>query len=124
MVLRVTRIGENLFNGGLEYPPNRGRRGITLHRPDDVRVGRSLELVFGDFLNAIDETSTRGAIEEGLGIGWTELEIGDDFGLRHPDWESFKPCRGANGLAMTGDERGMLGHWAHPPLLNIKTREM
>lgn len=54
---------------------------MTLYYPNQVRVGRGLELVLRDFLNAINETSTRGAIEKGLGVGRSELEIGDDVGL-------------------------------------------
>jgi hypothetical protein len=70
-------------------------------------------LVLEDFLNAVDQASTRGAIDEGLGIGRTELEVGDDVALTDPDGEPLKACRGANGLAMTGNERRTLGHGAH-----------
>lgn len=78
---------------------------MALHHPNQVGVGWGLELVFGDFLDAVDHASTRGAIEESLGVGRTELEIGDDAGFADPDGEALKPRRGANGLAMTGDER-------------------
>jgi hypothetical protein len=68
-------------------------------------VGRSLELVLGDLLDTVDEASTRGAIEEGLGIGRTELQVGEDVGFADPYREPLKSRRGAYGLAMTGDER-------------------
>ncbi len=38
---------------------------MALHHPNEVGVGWRLELVFGDFLDAIDETPTIDAIEEG-----------------------------------------------------------
>ena len=41
---------------------------MALHDLDQVGVRRSLQLVFGDFLDALDEVGTRGAIEEGLRI--------------------------------------------------------
>ncbi len=83
---------------------------MALHHLDKVRVGRGLQLVFRDFFDAVDETPTIGAIKEGLGVGRTELEIGDDVGLTDPDRERLKPRRRAYGLAMTGDERGTLRH--------------
>lgn len=91
-VLRVTRIGEEFFNRGPEHPSNRGARGVPLHDSNQVRVGRRLKLVFADFLGAIDEASTVGAIDEGLGIRGTEPEVGDDVGFTDPDGESPKPC--------------------------------
>jgi hypothetical protein len=69
-----------------------------------------LELVLGNFFDAIDHASTRGAIEESLGVGRTELEVGDDVGFADPDGEALKPRRGAYGLAMTGDERRTFRH--------------
>ena len=78
---------------------------MALHDPNQVRVGRALKLVFRDFLNAIDQASTRSTIDEGLGIGRIELEIGDDVGTTDPDGESPKPSCGANRLAMTGNRR-------------------
>ncbi len=83
---------------------------MTLHHPNQVRVGRGLELVLGDFLDAADQAPTRGAINEGLGISRTELEVGDDVCLTDPDGKALKPRRGADGLTMTGDERRTLGH--------------
>lgn len=49
-----------------------------------------MELAFGDFLKAIDQAPTRGAMEEGLGVGRTEVEIGDDVGLTDPDGKPRK----------------------------------
>lgn len=46
-----------------KHQPNRGARRMTLRHPNQVRIGRGLELALLDFLNAINETSTRGAIE-------------------------------------------------------------
>ena len=66
---------------------------MALHHPDEVGVGWGLELVFGDFLDAVDEAPTIGAIEEGLGISRTELQVGDDVGLTDPDGESLKASR-------------------------------
>lgn len=34
----------------------------------------------------------RGAVEEGLGIGWTELEIGDDVGPTDLHQEARLKC--------------------------------
>ena len=73
---------------------------MALHHPNQVRAGRGLKPVFGNFLDAADEAPTIGAIEEGLGIGRTELEIGDDVGATDPDGESLKTRRRANGLVM------------------------
>ena len=83
---------------------------MALHHLDEVGVGWGLKLVFRDFLDAIDEAPTRRAIEEGLGVGRTKLEVGDDVGLTNPDRKPLKPRRGTNGLAMTGDERRTLRH--------------
>ena len=91
---------------------------MALHHPNQVRVGWGLELVLGDFLDAVNQASTRGAIEESLGVGRTELEIGDDVGLTDPDRKPLKARRGANGLAMTGDERRTLRHKKLPTLKN------
>jgi len=49
----------------------------------------------------------QGAIEEGLGVGLIELEVGDDVVLQHSDGELRKARRGSDGLSMTGDERRM-----------------
>ena len=65
------------------------------------------------FLDAVDEAPTIGAIEEGLGIGCTELEIGDDVGLARPDGESLKACCGGNRPVMTGNNSRTLRHSAH-----------
>lgn len=67
-------------------------------------------MVLGDFLDAVDHASTRGAIEEGLGVGRTELEVGDDVGLTDPDGEALEAGRGTDGLAMKGNERRALRH--------------
>lgn len=75
-------------------------------------------MVLGNFLDAVDHASTRGAIEESLRVGRTELEVGDDVGLADPDGEPLKACRGADGLAMTGDERGAFRHKGLPTLKN------
>ena len=91
---------------------------MALHHPNQVRVGRGLKLVLGDFLDAVDHASTRGAVEESLGVGRTEPEIGDDVGFANPDRKPLKACRGANGLAMTGDERRTLRHKGLPTLKN------
>ena len=61
-----------------EHSPNRRVRRLALHHPNQIRVGWGLELVLGDFLDAVDEVPTRGAIAEGMGVGRTELEMGDD----------------------------------------------
>ena len=55
---------------------------MPLHHPNEVRVGWRLKLVFADFLNAIDQASTVGAVEEGLGVRPTKPEIGNDIGFR------------------------------------------
>ncbi len=47
----------------------------------------------------------QGAIEEGLGVGLIELEVGDDVVLQRSDGELRKVRRGSDGLSMTGDER-------------------
>lgn len=57
-----------------EYPPNRRTGRMMLHHPDEVGVGWGLQLVLENFLDAVDQASTRGAVEEGLGVGRTELE--------------------------------------------------
>lgn len=80
------------------------------HNLDEISVRLGLELIFRDFFVPIDEASTSGAINEGLGVGRTELEVGDDVCLTDPDGKALKPRRGADGLTMTGDERRTLGH--------------
>lgn len=55
---------------------------MALHHPNQVRVGRSLELVLGDFLDAIDQASTISAGENGLRVRSTEPEVGNDIGFR------------------------------------------
>lgn len=91
---------------------------MALHHPNQIRAGWGLKLVFRDFIDAVDQASTRGAVEEGLGIGRTEPEIGDDVGLRHPDGEALEQGRRADRLAMTGDERRTLRHKGLPTLKN------
>ena len=66
---------------------------MALHHPNQVRAGRGLKPVFGNFLDAADEAPTIGAIEEGLDISRTELQVGDDVGLTDPDGESLKASR-------------------------------
>lgn len=114
LVLRVHRIVEELLDGRPEHPSNRRVRRMALHHPNELRVGRSLQLVFRDFLDAVDQAWTRGAIEEGLGVGRTEFEVGDDVGLADPHRKALKARRGTNGLVMnrmmTGDGRRSLGH--------------
>ena len=83
---------------------------MALHHPNQVRVGRGLELVLGDFLDAVDHASTRGAIEQGLGVGRAELEVGDDVGFANPDRKPLKACRGAYGLAMNRGRTRTPGH--------------
>lgn len=87
---------------------------MALHYPDEIGVGWGLQLVFRDFLNAVDEAPTRGAIEEGLGVARTEPEVGDDVDLIDPHREPPKSCRGANRLAMnrkmTGNGSRTLRH--------------
>ncbi|MDF0672896.1 MAG: hypothetical protein P0120_00945 [Nitrospira sp.] len=73
---------------------------MALHHPDEVRVGWRLELVLADFFDAIDNAPTIGAIEEGLGIGRTELKVGDDVGPADPHRKALKARRGANRLVM------------------------
>lgn len=53
--------------------------------------------------SAVDEALMWDAVEEGLGVGRTELEVGDDIGLADQDGESLKACRGTSGLAMNRD---------------------
>lgn len=90
---------------------------MALHHPDEVGVGWRLELVFGNLLDTVDEAPTSGAIEEGLGIGRTELEVGNDVSLTDPDGESPKSRRGAYRLAMncemTGNGSRTLRHRTH-----------
>jgi len=59
---------------------------MALHHPNQIRAGWGLELALGDFLNAVGEVSTRGALDQGLGVGWTEIEVGDNVGLAD-SWE-------------------------------------
>ena len=122
--MRVRPIAENFSNGGTEHPSNRRAQRMTLHHPNEVRVGRRLKLVFRDFLNAIDQASTVGTVEQGLGIRGTELQVGDDVSSTDPDRESLKASRGAYGLAMnremTRNGSRTLGHWTHPTYKNIK----
>lgn len=40
---------------------------MALHHSNQVGVGWGLELILADFFDAIDQASTRRAIEEGLG---------------------------------------------------------
>lgn len=77
----VRRITESLFYLGTENPSRPSMRQVALHHPDEVGVLRGLQLVFGDLLDAADEAPARGTVEEGLGVGWTELKVGDDVGL-------------------------------------------
>jgi len=67
------------------------------------------------------QASTRGAVL--LGIGRTELEVGDDVGLTDPDGESPKPSSGGNRLVMsremTRNGSRTLGHGAHLNLVKI-----
>lgn len=56
----------------------------------EIEIGWSLKLVFADFLNAIDQAPTRGAVENDLRIRPTEAEIGNDIGFREPDGEALK----------------------------------
>lgn len=65
---------------------------MALHYPDEVGVGWGLRLVFGDFLDAVDEASTRDTVEQGLGIRRTKLEVGDDVGLTDPHRKPLRPC--------------------------------
>jgi hypothetical protein len=83
---------------------------MPLHHPNQVRVERHLKLVLRDFLDAIDQAPTIGAIEKGLGIGRTELNIGDDVGRSDLHREQLKPRRGANRLAMNRGRANTLGH--------------
>lgn len=92
---------------------------MPLHRPNQVRVGRRLKLVFRDFLDAINQALTRGTVENGLGVGRTELEVGDDVSRTDPDRESLIASRGAYGLAMTGDKRGTFRHKGLPTLKKL-----
>lgn len=96
---------KEFFYRGTEHLLDRRVRRMALHHLDEVRVGWGLQLVLRDFLDAVDEASARDTVEQGLGVGRTELEIGDDVGPTDPDREALKACRGADGLAMTGDER-------------------
>lgn len=56
-----------------------------------MRSGQvGFELPLGDFLNAMDEVSTRGALEVGLGVGRTEPEyrmLWQLYGLRWEAWQ-------------------------------------
>jgi len=74
------------------------------------------------FLDAINEASTVGAIDEGLSIDLTDLEIGSDVGPTDPDGESLKAHCGGNRLVMdremTGNGSKTLGHSAHHILQN------
>lgn len=83
---------------------------MPLHRPNQVGVGGRLRLVFADFLDAVDQAPTIGAIEEGLSVGRTELQVGDDVGLTDPDGQSLKTCCGGNRLVMAGNDSTTLRH--------------
>ncbi|NGZ61181.1 MAG: hypothetical protein CV081_11865 [Nitrospira sp. LK265] len=72
--------------------------------PVEVGVGCGLEVILADFFDAVDEAPTIGAIDEGLDVGRTEPEVGDDAGLTDPDRKPLKPRRGAYGLTITGNE--------------------
>lgn len=78
------------------FVDRRGARGMALHDPNQIQVGLSLQLVFGDFLDAVDQTSMRGAIEKGLGIGRTELQVGDDIRLTDQTGSRLKRVEGGN----------------------------
>ena len=79
---------------------------MVLHQRNEIGVGWSLELVLADFLDTIDEASTRRTVEKSLGVGRTELKVGDDVGLTDPDGESPKSRCGANRLAMNCEMTG------------------
>ena len=76
-------VGKDLFDRRSEHPPYRRARRMALHHPTQVRIGWGLELALGNFLDAIDEAPTIGAIEEGLGVDRTKLEVGADVGFTH-----------------------------------------
>lgn len=93
---------------------------MPLHRPNQVGVGRGLKLVFRDFLNTINQASTRRTVDEGLRIGRTKPEVGDYIRLTDPDGEALKACCGGNRLVMTGNDSTTLRHSAHHFLQKIK----
>ena len=79
---------------------------MALHELNEIGVRRCLQLVFGDFLDALDEVVTRGAVEEDLRIGLAELQVRHDVGLTDQHRQPLKARRGANGLAMDRNGRG------------------
>lgn len=54
---------------------------MALHCQQEIGVGLGCESVFGDFLDTVDQVSTRGALDQGLGVGWTGIEEGDNVSL-------------------------------------------
>ena len=58
-----------------------GTDGAVSSELGPVRAGWSLQLVLGEFLDAIDEAPTTGGRGESVGVSRTEPEVGDDVGL-------------------------------------------
>ena len=87
------------------------------HGVDQINIEGVLQLVFADFFRAINQASTRGAIDERLSIDLTDLEVGDDVGPINPDGEALKARGGGNCLVMnremTGNERPAFRHRTH-----------
>ena len=100
---------------------------MPLHQWNQLTVERRLKLVFRDFLNAINQASTRGAIDKCLSIDLTDLEVGDDVGPTDPDGEARRARGGGNRLVMngemTGNESRTLRHRTHHSYKKLKTRE-
>lgn len=82
----------------MEHPPNRWARRMALHHSKKVIVGRGLQLALENVLNAADSASTRGTVENGLGISRTELDVGDDVGFAESGGEALKEARRVNRL--------------------------
>lgn len=60
---------------------NRQARCMALPCQQEIGVRLGCKSVVGDFLDTVDQVSMRGALDQGLGVGWTEIEEGDNVSL-------------------------------------------
>ena len=60
---------------------NRQARCMALPCQQEIGVRLGCKSVFGDFLDTVDQVSTRGALDQGLGVGRTELEVDNNVSL-------------------------------------------
>lgn len=54
---------------------------MALPCQQEIGVRLGCKSVVGDFLDTVDQVSMRGALDQGLGVGWTEIEEGDNVSL-------------------------------------------